>query len=637
MTTALKLETGLPAGAASQMMPAMVERRETFGPVTRRLQRRALTRWGVFSIAGLLLGAAGSPALTALGLGLVLPGGGLLYGGHPWLALLTILLIPVSLLLWLIVGAAIAPAILWLGAAVLGAALVRPEALVPWAQPGVPLLALALVAIVVLRNRRAADTRIAKVRALNAHFATRPVPKPHCDYPIEPPLDAESIGALRFALDLALQPLDRFDGFTTKDQFREAAWRYQLYALTESLSALRATRMPNFSGYLEQAQRNSVMKMTDKRVWKYWFYENLWGNLTVDPDPMVRENIMITGWYALALGAYQITSGDRSIDAPGALPFRWSDRRTFDYSYPKIADTLVRNFATDELCLYPCEPNWVFSYCNEEGVAGLMLYDRMHGTDHAARMMDKFRNRIDHEFTMADGKMVIIYANKLGLPVAGRGAALYGGSCWLRNMYAPDIAHRTWEQVRHEFLNGDLDSYQLKGGDKVDSGDYTTSEGNLFFPLMMAAASEMGDDEVYAWANRRHNALGFVTTDGVTRWPGSTFANLTANMGRFGARDTWYRFANVEYPRAWREGPCLTGVAYPQVIVAQAFSDGQALDIVIEPGAGPATVALGFERLRPGALYQLGEMEPIRADELGRGQVELVLDRRMPLRLRPVL
>lgn len=624
-------------GTGARTMPPMVERRETFGPITRRLQYRALSRWGMLAVSGLALGLTGSSALTAFGIGLVLPGAGLLYGGHPWMALVTVLLIPVSLLLWLIVGAAIAPVVLWLGAALLGAGLVDPQALHAWVQPAAPILAGTLAGLVALRNRQQADRRIAKVRALNAHFVTRPVPRPALEYPVAPPLDEEDIGALRFALDLALQPIDKFDGFTTIDQFREAAWRYQLYALTESLSALRATRLPNFSGYFEQAQRNAVMKMTDKRVWKYWFYENLWGNLSLNPDPMVRENIMISGWYALALGAYQITTGDRSIDAPGALPFKWNERRTFDYSYPKIAETLVRNFDKDQLCLFPCEPNWVFSYCNEEGIAGLMLYDRMHGTDHAARLAQTFRNRIDHEFTMADGKMVVIYANKLGLPIGGRGAGLYAGSCWLRNMYAPDLAHRTWEQVRHEFLTGDLGDYQLGGTDKVDSGDYKKSEGNLFFPLMMAAANEMGDDEVYGWAHRRHNALGSQFANGARRWPGSTFANLTANMGRFGMRDTWHRFAHVDYPRAWREGPCLTGIAYPDVIVAHAVSDGEALDIVIEPGAGPLRTTLGFERLRPERRYQLGDFEAFEADAIGTGAVEIDLGERISLRLRPLI
>ena len=35
----------------------------------------------------------------------------------------------------------------------------------------------------------------------------------------------DDLARLRYALDMALQPVERFDGFTTLDQYREAAAR----------------------------------------------------------------------------------------------------------------------------------------------------------------------------------------------------------------------------------------------------------------------------------------------------------------------------------------------------------------------------------------------------------------------------
>jgi hypothetical protein len=55
----------------------------------------------------------------------------------------------------------------------------------------------------------------------------------------------------------------------------------------------------------------------------------------------------------------------------------------------------VKNFRDSPLCFYPCEPNWVFSYCNEEGMAGLLLYDRVHGTDHASDLLPLFLTRME--------------------------------------------------------------------------------------------------------------------------------------------------------------------------------------------------------------------------------------------------
>lgn len=621
------------------MLPPMVERETLFGPVTRKLQHRALARWAGSSIVGLLLGLAGSPALTAIGLGAVWPGAGLFYAGHPVLALLTLPVFVVSLLLWVLAGAAIMPVVVWAAAALLAGSLAQPGHVQEWARPAVPLVAVLLGAGLYVRKRRAHPASLAKVRELNAHFQTQPMRTPQAQYVAGEALDEQELGAMRFMLDLALQPIDRFDGFTTIDQFREAAWRYQLYALSESLAMLRATRLPSFRGYVEQAQRNAIVKMTDRRVWSYWFWENLWGNLKVDPDPMVRENIMISGWFATALGAYATTTGDDRFDRPGALPFRWSAKKVFDYDYPKIAETLVRNFGKDELCLFPCEPNWVFSYCNEEGISGLVLYDRTHGTDHAAKMIARFRERIDEEFTLADGGMVVIYANRIGLPLGGRAVGLFAGSCWLRNMYAPDLAQRTWAQVRHEFLQPGADPFVMAAGDRLDSGDYRKSEGNLFYPLLMCAAREMGDDEVYAWARRKHDALGSVEKDGARRWPGSTFANLTSHMGRFGARDAWYRLANVDWPKAWCDGPMLESAPYPRALVARAVSDGSALDLVLQPGDAGGAAELGFSQLRPGVAYRLDGAGPdidLRADSRGLARAGIQLDRRVELRLRPL-
>lgn len=65
-------------------------------------------------------------------------------------------------------------------------------------------------------------------------------------------------GAPSLCAGLALQPLDSFAGFTKIDQFREAATRYQLNALSYSLSMAQFTRTPAFTGYLAEAQRNAT-------------------------------------------------------------------------------------------------------------------------------------------------------------------------------------------------------------------------------------------------------------------------------------------------------------------------------------------------------------------------------------------
>jgi hypothetical protein len=124
----------------------------------------------------------------------------------------------------------------------------------------------------------------------------------------------------------------------------------------------------------------------------------------INPDPTVRENILISGWLALTPGAHQVSSADRRFNAPDSPPFRWSERKTYAYDYRKIAETLVCNFNKDAMYLFPCEPNWVFAYCNEQGISELKLYDQAYGTDHTKRLMPLFRKRLEEEFARADGR-----------------------------------------------------------------------------------------------------------------------------------------------------------------------------------------------------------------------------------------
>ncbi|CAN7574070.1 hypothetical protein [Pseudomonas umsongensis] len=626
-------------GVARLKLPLFDEQRGLVGPITRRAQRRSLLIWTAAMSLGLLLCHFGSGTFwSGFGLGLFFPGAGFLYSANPILFVLTPILFIVSLLMWLLIGAFVAPLLVWLGAAVLAGILAKSG---QWdfAEYVVPLLTLGLIGLGLLGRGKRLEQQLAVVRKLNSHLEGVDAPAPSSRYEVAEPLTDADLGALRFTLDLALQPLDRFDGFTTIDQFREAAWRYQLYAIANALSVLRTTRLPAFDGYVDLAQRNAITKMTDLRVWKYWFWENVWGNGRVNPDPMVRENIMISGWFGLTLGAHQASSGDKRFDAPGSLPFRWSSRKTYFYDYPKIVNTLMRNFNKDAMCLFPCEPNWVFAYCNEQGMAGLKLFDQMHGTDHATSLMPLFRQRLEEEFTRADGGQNLIYANRVGFALGGGGLKILAGNLWMRNMFAPDLAARGWEQVRHEFFKyGEQEVVPMGKGDGLDAGNYSKSEdGRAFYPLLMVVAQEMGDTEVYEFARRRHDALPVENVNGAWRYPGSTTANLTAAMARFASPGAWYRMANIALPQTWREGPRLAQVPYPQVLVAMAVSDGQMLDLELVPGSEPGRFPLRFSGLKPGLTYRCDvDDQLLVATTDGAGEIQLDLKQRQRIRLIPV-
>ncbi len=80
-------------------------------------------------------------------------------------------------------------------------------------------------------------------------------------------LSTDELEIERYLLDLALQPIESFDGFTMIEQYGLSALRYQLSYLQYALAMAQYTRTPAFTGYLTEAQSNAIEKMRDKRVW----------------------------------------------------------------------------------------------------------------------------------------------------------------------------------------------------------------------------------------------------------------------------------------------------------------------------------------------------------------------------------
>ena len=107
-------------------------------------------------------------------------------------------------------------------------------------------------------------------------------------------------------------------------------------------------------------------------------------------------------------------------------------------------------------------------------------------------------------------------------------------------------------------------------------------------------------------------------------------------LGRFG-RASGLRdlLGHGAVPEAWRNGPRLAEVAYPDVLVARAVTDGNALDLVLRPGDGPVRTHLAVDRLVPGRTYTaLGTTaDTVTADGSGRALLEVDLGARHEVRL----
>ena len=139
---------------------------------------------------------------------------------------------------------------------------------------------------------------------------------------------------LRWAYDMALQPLDKFKGFDWGEQIHgPTCVRYQLNFLGDALALYSVNYIPNARQPIEEAMANLIEKVTDLRVWKYWRTLNTIGNFDRNPDPIVRDNIMLSAYLADQITPSRPPPVRRSSTSPGSLTFVWKDGRTFPYDH----------------------------------------------------------------------------------------------------------------------------------------------------------------------------------------------------------------------------------------------------------------------------------------------------------------
>ncbi|MBJ8347592.1 hypothetical protein [Antrihabitans sp. YC2-6] len=612
------------------------------GRESRRRMLRALAVWGVLWIVGFWTVSAGAPeGLTAVAVGIAVPAGGLMVSAHWALALGGVAVFVVAVFIWWAAGPVILPPLVWLGLAVLPLAVGTAEMSVVGA---VVALALPLVAIAVgsvvqeVRFRR----QVQRGRHINHGLAqqiftvTGPPTTPEVRESSE-----EDLASLRYALDLALQPIDRFDGFTKIDQFREAALRYQLNSLGYALSTAQYTRTPAFTGYLAEAQRNTIHKMLDKRVWGYWAIENLWGNLRWNPDPIERENIMLTGFFGLQIGMYETLNDDR-FSADGALTFRWNEDRVYPNNFTSLAQSIHRNMLGSDYTLFPCEPNWTYTVCNTFGLNTLITHDRLHGTTFATDVLDRLHHAYETEFLRPDGRIVGVRCERLGLSWnLWAGPAIQLTTAFWLHAGLPDLAQRTWWIVRDQEMRqeGDRVTFPPRVTSRLDPGNYRLGNDAYGQAMIAMAAREMGDEKTAFAATAGLEESGdAVTRDGVRRYAAlSGLGNLYALQSRFNRASGLRDLVTYGVPDEWRKGPVLAEAAYPDVLVARAVSDGTGLDLVLRPGNGPRRTTLRIDRLVPQREYVVtgARSHSLTASVDGQAVIEIDLGGRHEVRIAP--
>ena len=636
----------------SLAVPLIPTRSDNLGPLTRERLRRLALAYAAIAFSGLVLAQfATGTGTQAFGLGLVFPGGGFIHfatGGaagvvaHLAYALLSLLLFVVSLLLWFGTGNQLAPPVVWLGSA-LGAALMAH----PHTLTGSSLLVVGLSALTVVGGvrqfRRNVAQRRARLASRNAVLEDWPVVATPRDaggrLPAVGELSPDDLAALRFALDRALQPVDAFEGFDIIEQFQPSALRYQINNLGYVLSLANYTHLPAMHAWLHQAQRNLIEKKQAHRVWQYWGLENLWGNFSRNPDPVARDNVMYSGWYAAQLGLFEAVTGDRRYAAPGAITLQHPDGRRFVHDYPGIVRQLLTNEDASPFCLFPCEPNWIYPLCNNQAVVGIKAFDRQHGTRHWDAVAARYRENLEREFIDVDGHMVLLRSTRTGFTIPGLQSSKEDAIfCFWMHAVFPDLARRLWAIARAELFDaghGGLTLKPLKPW--LDPGNYRFNTAYALGALGMAAA-ELGDAAALDAVRREVDALPRLHAGGVLSHPGcSIWTHAFLLKMRLGRANAVAELVNEGMPEPWRDGPVIADARYPDLLVARAVSDGAALDAVCYPGRGGGVTELVVGQLRPGQRYQLRGAREAEgtADDRGRLSVSLALDGRHELQISP--
>lgn len=640
------MSTVAPLPASEFLKPA-----EPFGPLTRaRLHRLGIAYIIVFSVGVGIALISNSNSLQAFGLGLAYPGGGFLHylsgGGvsvalHLGCTVIALVAFIVSLLLWFGTGNQAAPIIVWLGAALAAAAMQHGHTL-----SGSWILVSALAAATLgggwLVHRRNLAGKLARRESRSTVVNTWRARATALDDAKRPQVDElspDDLAALRYALDRALQPVDQFNGFNFIDQFQPSAIRYQINNLGYALSLVNYVRLPAMRSYLHEAQRNLIEKKKEHLVWKYWAIESLWGNFRHEPNPIARDNVMYSGWYAAQIGLFESATGDGSYAEPGAVTLTAGNGTTYVNDYGSIVDTLATNERNSEFCLFPCEPNWIYPMCNNQAALGIRMHDRLHGTRYWASVEPLYRQRLKQEFIDVDGHLIPLRSTRTGLTIPGLSSSSEDAiaAFWMHPLF-PEVSFRFWEIARAELFrsNGNgLELLPLKPW--LDAGNYRFNTHYALGALGMAA-QELGDGEAVTAIQAAINELETHHHGGVLSYPGSsTWSHTFMLKMRLGRANGLSDLVNLGPPAEWRDGPVIEDMNYPDILPARAVSDGEALEAVVYPGDASGRFELGFAQFRPDTNYRLDGFteSQTRSDGAGRLRATIELDGRREIRISP--
>jgi hypothetical protein len=258
---------------------------------------------------------------------------------------------------------------------------------------------------------------------------------------------------------------------------------------------------PNFHGYLNTSFRNIIEKSLTQKVLNFWKWESLWGKFTTNWDPVREDNIMVTGFLLQGVMLYTANTGDLRYTKPGSMKFQVTDKAIYPHSIHSMDKTLVDQWKSNPYCFFPCEPNWIYTPCNFQGMTGQIIYDRFFKTSHAAEILPRFEASLNSDFTEENGSILPIRSSLTGFTIPGLCGALTDlANAIMTRGYLDHVARRMYAVFKTECIFYDEKTKELEltglvGADNIDPGTYQASPWSIY-AMLSEVAADYGDEEI---------------------------------------------------------------------------------------------------------------------------------------------
>lgn len=616
------------------------------GPLTQFRQRRmGLIYALIYAAASMCVGLSPDSPLAAMGHSAVFPGAGFLGGwtidnGIFNLAigqcLLSLALMCFAGFLWFATGNVILPPVMW--ALITGVSFFwRHQNGTAEFTHSTTILAFstgpAVIAFLVGYQAFSFHTGKKRRAAVNTKLENLPPQNTKTKQPKRDELSLAELKHMRLLLDRALQPVDDFEGFEWLDQFQTAAVRYQINFISYALSLAQYHYTPAFTGYMFEAQTNLKAKQENRRIWNYWKLENIWGNLRLNPDPIIRDNIMYSGFVGAQL-AYARSANPRGAEALGGLK-SGDDGAHFNYSQKSIIECLVTQYEQAQYGLLSCEPNWVYPLCNAITATAIVAQDAKDGSQYWEQISGQFTHALETEFTTPSGHLIPFRSNYTGFaPPKIGGAVMQAFPCFFLNAVLPDIARRQWTALQLEMK----DKNWRKALWPADVGNYNISRASSYGAAALAAR-EMGDDATADLLVEYLNEdCPLFEQGGITHHSkASLWANANAFMARINHADGLRDLVTKPLRLASAE-PYLEHVDPQDVLIAKARAESGALMITAYPCEDAGVKAFTIAGLKPGSRYQYhtDKSESFTANSDGRQILQIPTQGRTTIIITPI-